>query len=69
MYQILPNVLTKSFLKKSFELLRKRNDFFLSFDYHSVGAYRLGDQMIKIKICPQNIDKKFGRKTQYKRSC
>lgn len=66
MYQILPNVLTKSFLKKSFELLRKRNDFFLSFDYHSVGAYRLGDQMIKIKICSQNIDKKFGRKLSTK---
>ncbi len=61
-YQVLPSILTSSFLKKSFELFMKRNDFFLSFDYHSVGAYRLGDHMIKIKLKPQNIQKKFGRK-------
>ncbi len=61
-YQVLPNFLKLSFLIKSWELFMKRNNFFLSFDYHSVGAYRLGDHMIKIKMIPQNIEKNFGRK-------
>ncbi|MCY0977904.1 catalase [Chryseobacterium wangxinyae] len=61
-YQVLPNILKLSFLIKSWELFMKRNNFFLSFDYHSVGAYRLGDHMIKIKMIPQNIEKNFGRK-------
>ncbi|RZJ46211.1 MAG: catalase [Chryseobacterium sp.] len=67
-YKVLPNILTYSFLKKSFELFMKRNDFFLSFDYHSVGAYRLGDHMIKIKLTPQNIQKNFGRKLTTKKA-
>lgn len=60
-YQILPSLLTTSFLKKTTEFLMKRNDFMLSFDYHSVGVYRLGDHMIKIKLSPKNPQKKFGK--------
>jgi hypothetical protein len=67
LYQVLPNIFTTSFLEKSWELFMKRNDFFLSFDYHSVGAYRLGDHMIKIKLRPQNIQKNFGRKLNTKK--
>ncbi|MEI7487063.1 MAG: catalase, partial [Chryseobacterium sp.] len=39
-----------------------KNDFILSFDYHSVGAYRLGENMIKIKLSPKGVDKHFGKK-------
>ncbi|EJL70160.1 catalase family protein [Chryseobacterium populi] len=57
-----PALFTTSFLKNGFELLRKRNDFILSFDYYSVGAYRLGDYMMKIKLSPIAVDKNFEKK-------
>lgn len=60
-YKIMPCFFSPSFLKKALEFMMKRNHFMLSFDYHSVGVYRLGDQMIKIKLSPKAIDKKFGR--------
>jgi len=40
----------------------------LSFDYHSVGAYRLGDSMIKIKLSPKNISKNFGKNVSAKKA-
>ncbi|MBB6372329.1 catalase [Chryseobacterium shigense] len=60
--KIIPSFFTLSFVKNILNLLGKRNDFILSFDYHSVGAYRLGEHMIKIKLVPKSVNKKFGRK-------
>lgn len=60
--KVIPNICTLSFIRNIFRLISKRNDFILSFDYHSVGAYRLGDYMIKIKLVPDSVHKKFGRK-------
>ncbi|MBV8326328.1 catalase [Chryseobacterium sp.] len=62
----IPSVLTGSFLKNAVKLFRKKNDFILSFDYYSVGAYRLGDYMIKIKLSPVSVDKNTGRKENIK---
>ncbi len=67
-YKVLPGIFTSSFLKKSFELLLKKNNFILSFDYHSVGAYRLGEHMIKIKLSPKNVHQKFGGTSSAKES-
>lgn len=64
--KIIPSTLTGSFIKNMIKLWSKRNDFFLSFDYHSVGAYRLGENMIKIKLSPQTVDKNFGKKIKTK---
>ena len=64
--KIIPSVLNGSFLKNIVRLIRKRNDFILSFDYYSVGAYRLGDYMIKIKLSPMDVDKNTGRKQNIK---
>ncbi|NML72114.1 catalase [Chryseobacterium sp. RP-3-3] len=64
--KVIPSVFTLSFARNIFKLLSKRNDFILSFDYHSVGAYRLGDYMIKIKLVPKSVDKNFGRKLKMK---
>ncbi|ASW74649.1 catalase [Chryseobacterium piperi] len=66
MIKAIPSVFTYSFLKNTFRLIGKRNDFFLSFDYHSVGAYRLGDYMIKIKLKPRSPEKNFGKKISTK---
>jgi hypothetical protein len=41
MIKIIPSVVTGSFFKNTLKLFQKRNDFLLSFDYYSVGAYRL----------------------------
>ncbi len=60
--KVIPSTLTGSFLKNIVKLWRKRNDFFLSFDYYSVGAYRLGEYMMKIKLSPLSVDKSFGKK-------
>lgn len=64
----LPSLLTGDMLRNMLMLIGKRNDFILSFDYYSVGAYRLGDQIIKIKLSPQSVDKNTGRKQKIKDS-
>lgn len=64
--KVIPSTLTSSFIKNIFKLWAKRNDFFLSFDYHSVGAYRLGENMIKIKLSPTSVNKHFGEKVKTK---
>lgn len=67
MIKIIPSVLTGSFIKNTIKLFQKRNDFLLSFDYYSVGAYRLGDYMIKIKLEPQTVDRNIGKKQNIKK--
>nr|WP_315030964.1 catalase [uncultured Chryseobacterium sp.] len=64
----IPSVVTLSFVKNIIRIIRKRNDFILSFDYYSVGAYRLGDYMIKIKLSPKSIDKNVGAKQNIKKA-
>ncbi|MGG5209873.1 catalase [Chryseobacterium sp. MIQD13] len=64
--KMVPSFFTLSFIRNIFKLLGKKNDFILSFDYHSVGAYRLGEHMIKIKLVPKSVNKKFGRKLKMK---
>jgi len=64
--KVIPSTFTGSFLKNIIKLLLHKNDFFLSFDYHSVGAYRLGENMIKIKLSPKYVDKNFGKKLKVK---
>ncbi|MGH1519955.1 catalase [Chryseobacterium sp. JK1] len=66
--KMIPSVFTGDMIRNVIKLMGKRNDFILSFDYHSVGAYRLGDQMIKIKLRPQSVDKSIGRKQKIKDS-
>lgn len=64
--KVFPSACTPSFIKNIIKLWRKRNDFILSFDFYSIGAYRLGDYMIKIKLNPQSVDKKFSKNKKMK---
>ncbi|GAA4159329.1 hypothetical protein GCM10022217_21820 [Chryseobacterium ginsenosidimutans] len=64
--RITPSIFTGSFLMNIVKLISKRNDFILSFDYHSVGVYRLGENMMKIKLSPKSVDKHFGKKINIK---
>ncbi|QBA22371.1 catalase [Chryseobacterium indologenes] len=68
MIKITPSLLTADMVRNMIKLLRKRNDFILSFDYHSIGAYRLGDHIIKIKLSPQSVDKNIEKKQKVKDS-
>ncbi len=68
MIKMIPSVCTGDFIRNIAKLAGKRNDFILSFDYYSVGAYRLGDYIIKIKLCPKSVDKNTGRKQKTKDS-
>ncbi|ASK31968.1 catalase [Chryseobacterium sp. T16E-39] len=57
-----PYFFTPSMIKNVFRFIGKRNDFLLAFDYYSVGAYRMGEYVMKIKLQPQSVKKNFGRK-------
>ncbi|KFF00047.1 catalase [Chryseobacterium formosense] len=67
-YKIIPSTLNPSFLKNVWKFVLNKNNFILSFDYHSVGAYRFDDKMIKIKVCPKNVQKNFGKRSKVKQS-
>lgn len=67
-YKIIPSTLNSSFLKNVWKFVLNKNNFMLSFDYHSVGAYRFDDKMIKIKISPQNVQKNFGKRSKVRQS-
>lgn len=67
-WKAIPSLFTLSFIQHSIGLFFKRNDFILSFDYHSVGAYRLDDKMMKVKISPRQIQKKFGTRRDVKKA-
>ncbi|WP_435522235.1 catalase [Chryseobacterium indoltheticum] len=67
-YKVIPSTLNPSFLKNVWKLLLNKNNFMLSFEYHSVGAYRFDDKMIKIKVSPKNVEKNFGKKDSVKDS-
>lgn len=64
--KVIPSLFSPSFLKNTLQFIGKRNDFILSFDYYSVGVYRFGDHMIKIKLSPRSVDKNFGKKLKTK---
>ncbi|MFC7346361.1 catalase [Chryseobacterium zhengzhouense] len=67
-YKIIPSTMNPSFLKNVWKFVLNKNNFILSFDYHSVGAYRFDDKMIKIKISPRNVHKNFGKRSKVKQS-
>ncbi|UOE38785.1 catalase family protein [Chryseobacterium oryzae] len=64
----IPAILRFSFFKNCWNLLLKRKDFILSSDFYSVGAYRFDDKMIKIKISPVSVPKKFEQEISVKES-
>lgn len=66
--KIIPSLATGDMVRNMIKLLSKRNDFILSFDYYSIGAYRLGDHIIKIKLSPQFVDKNIGKRQKVKDS-
>ncbi len=66
--KVMPSVFTGSFISNAVKLFSKKNDFILSFDYHSVGAYRLGDYMMKIKLKPQSVNRNIDKKQNMKKA-
>ena len=56
---VLPDVFHPSFMAEVLKFLRKRKHFILSFDYHSIGVYRLGNDLVKLKLVPKNTCTKF----------
>src|SRR5690606_10125586 len=52
---IVPNIFQRDFLKNIIKLLKKRNDSVFSFTYHSIGAYRFGDHIVKLKLIPEQL--------------
>jgi len=65
-YKIIPYTLNPSFLKNVWKFILNKNNFILSFDFHSVGVYRFDDKMIKIKVSPKNVQKNFGKNQSVK---
>lgn len=52
---ILPALYHPSFIAEVLKFLRRRNHFILSLDYHSIGVYRLGNHLVKLKLTPKNV--------------
>ncbi|SEH87750.1 catalase family protein [Epilithonimonas hominis] len=55
---VIPDFFQLSFIREVFNFIQKKNHFILSFDYHSIGVYRFGDDMIKYKLVPLDTPKK-----------
>ncbi|WP_419489028.1 catalase [Chryseobacterium bernardetii] len=68
MVKVIPFLFTGSFIRNTLKIFSKRNDFILSFDYYSVGAYRLGDYMIKIKLSPKSVNRNMDKKQNVKKA-
>lgn len=56
----LPNFLSFDLAKNFTKILKRKDDFILSFDFFSIGVYRLGNYMMKLKAVPQNPNPVFG---------
>ncbi len=50
-----PRMMHASFLKNIRLFIKRRNDFVLSWSYHSIGVYRLGNHLVKVKLVPDII--------------
>jgi hypothetical protein len=55
---IIPNTFDLSFQKEVLKFLRRWNRFILSNDYHSIGVYRMGEDLVKLKLTPIRINQK-----------
>lgn len=63
---LLPNLLSFDLARNFAKILNSKNAFILSFDFHSIGVYRLGDYLMKLKLVPhyrhtdfeKNLDQK-----------
>ncbi len=49
----IPRVLHPDFLKNITHFVQKRNDSMFSSTYHSIGAYRFGEYIVKLKLVPE----------------
>ncbi|MDO5510076.1 MAG: catalase [Weeksellaceae bacterium] len=55
----IPHLFGSDMRRNLWNLLRSRNNFILSFDYHSIGAYRLGNRMVKYRLRPKSVPVMF----------
>jgi len=68
---IFPQVLHRDFLKNIVHLIKRRNNSLFSFEYHSIGAYRFGEHVVKLKLIPEQLTSQtsaedlFAEKGQY----
>ncbi|RKE86727.1 catalase [Epilithonimonas arachidiradicis] len=58
-FLVSPSFFHPSFMAEVFKLLINQNNFILSFDYHSIGVYRLGNHLVKLKLVPKNVPTKI----------
>lgn len=58
--KLLPGLFSWDFAKNMQKLQAKSRDFILSFDYHSVGVFRIGNFMMKLKAVPEAEFPRYG---------
>jgi len=56
-----PGIFSPDILKHAALLLLRKNNFILSFPFHSIGCFRLGDFIMKIKLIPIEFEKNFAK--------
>ena len=61
-------MLSLEMMKNFAKIIASKNDFILSFDYHSIGVFRIGDFMMKIKLVPHyrhaDFEKQYDQRTR-----
>lgn len=58
--KLLPGLFSWDFVKNMQKLQSKSGDFILSFDYYSVGVFRLGNYMMKLQAVPEGKFPRYG---------
>ncbi|SHK45698.1 catalase family protein [Epilithonimonas mollis] len=60
---ISPSFFRPSFIYEVLKFLKKSRNFILSFDYHSIGVYRLGNHLVKLKLVPKKVTTKSNQES------
>jgi len=55
---VLPGFFHPSFINQLRKMIMLWRRFILAFDYHSIGAYRLGDHIVKYRLVPLDVPSK-----------
>lgn len=56
-----PEILHPSFIKNAVRFIKSRNNFILSFSYHSIGVYRFGNHLVKLKLVPEMASQPYSQ--------
>ena len=67
-FSLISSMFSVDITKKIIKFLSHQKDFFFSFNYAGIGCYRIGNNIMKLSLTPENINPKIGRGEPQKES-